>query len=102
MKGFKEVYNLELFPLRQNLNKSVKNQKSNKYWFNHFSLCYIKYLHIYRNMEDCFENSNNPQKKQILKDMLDNLIKRILKVKNYLVKLNTHTKAINSDFINFD
>ena len=34
--------------------------------------------------------------------MLDNIIKRTLKVKCYLIKFNVNTLQINSDFINLE
>jgi len=44
----------------------------------------------------------HPQKRILMKDMLDNVIVRMLEVKQNLIRYSTHTNIIQSDFINVD
>lgn len=44
----------------------------------------------------------HPQKRIIMKQMLENAIVRMLEVKQNLIKYSTQTNIIQSDFINVD
>lgn len=44
----------------------------------------------------------HPQKRIIMKQMLENVIVRMLEVKQNLIKYSTQTNIIQSDFINVD
>ena len=101
LKEIEEVYKFEFQPLKENINKKkIKYRRKDKEWFSHYSNLYIKYIKIFKTLENCHENSNNPQKKKILKEMLENILKRVLIVKKHLIRFNTHPKDINSDFPN--
>ena len=101
LKEIEEVYKYEFEPLKENINKKkIKYRRKDKEWFTHYSNLYIKYIKIFKTLENCHENSNNPQKKKILKEMLENILKRVLIVKKHLIRFNTHPKDINSDFPN--
>ena len=103
LKKISDAYVLELEPLKNNIqNKTLKKAKQNSEWFSHFAVVYILYLDIYRDLELCLENANNPQKKVLLKEIVENVLYRILELKRDLVDLNTSTNAIKSDFVNFD
>ena len=44
----------------------------------------------------------HPQKRKIVREMLNNCIHRLLEIKSDLIAFNIDTKAIQSDFLNFD
>lgn len=100
IKRFQDTYELELEPLKQQLSKGKVKKDSD--WFDHYSQLYLNYLKIYQKLEKCYEFSNNPQKKGILREMLMDSIKRVLIVKKDLIRFYTFTPAINSDFLNLD
>ena len=103
LKKLSDAYEIELEPLKNNIqNKSLKKAKQNSEWFNHFAVIYVLYLDIYRDLESCLENANNPQKKILLMKIVENVLYRILELKRDLIALNTNTNAVKSDFINLD
>lgn len=103
IKKIADAHAMEMEPLVEGIQKKqTKKEKTNSELFNHFSLLYVLYLDIYKDLEVCLENSNNPQKKLLLKDIVMNVLLRILEIKRDLIEFNTDTNAINSDFVNFD
>ena len=44
----------------------------------------------------------HPQKRILMKQMLDNTIVRLCEVKQNIVRYSTHTQIIQSDFVNID
>lgn len=44
----------------------------------------------------------HPQKRVLMKEMLENLIVRMLEVKQNLIRYSTHSSIAESDFINVD
>ncbi|XP_078260309.1 dynein regulatory complex protein 11 isoform X5 [Rhinoraja longicauda] len=48
---------------------------------------YIKYVKIFRNMEDLYEQVVHPQKRRIIHHVLEGVMGRILELKNEMVKL---------------
>jgi IQ and AAA domain-containing protein len=64
--------------------------------FQHFSYLYIKYVQIYKNLEDCYDQHVHPQKRIDIKSVLEAVIGRMLEIKQYLMKIS------GLHFINFD
>lgn len=60
--------------------------------FQHFALLYIKYLQIYRKLEDCHDQMVHPQKRRSIKKVLKSTIIRILELKQQLIFYNPRTK----------
>eukprot|EP00927_Polykrikos_kofoidii_P073274 TRINITY_DN6931_c0_g2_i1.p1 TRINITY_DN6931_c0_g2~~TRINITY_DN6931_c0_g2_i1.p1 ORF type:complete len:859 (+),score=195.27 TRINITY_DN6931_c0_g2_i1:130-2706(+) len=56
--------------------------------FQHFALLYIKYLQIYRKLEDCHDQMVHPQKRRSIKKVLKSTIVRILELKQQLIFYN--------------
>eukprot|EP00403_Amphidinium_massartii_P034621 CAMPEP_0178443034 /NCGR_PEP_ID=MMETSP0689_2-20121128/38582_1 /TAXON_ID=160604 /ORGANISM="Amphidinium massartii, Strain CS-259" /LENGTH=855 /DNA_ID=CAMNT_0020066819 /DNA_START=48 /DNA_END=2612 /DNA_ORIENTATION=- len=56
--------------------------------FKHFALLYIKYLQIYRKLEDCHDQMVHPQKRRSIKKVLKSTITRILELKKELIFYN--------------
>jgi IQ and AAA domain-containing protein len=44
----------------------------------------------------------HPQKRILLKEMLENTMIRLVECKHELIKYNTHSDQVRSDFINLD
>merc|ERR1719405_155445 len=60
--------------------------------FQHFALLYIKYLQIYRKLEDCHDQMVHPLKRRSIKKVLKSIIIRILELKQQLIFYNPRTK----------
>jgi IQ and AAA domain-containing protein len=56
--------------------------------FQHFACLYIKYLQIFRKLEYCYDCMIHPQKRLAVKSVLERVIRRVLELKNDLVKWN--------------
>jgi hypothetical protein len=56
--------------------------------FQHFACLYIKYLQIFRKLEYCYDCMVHPQKRLSVKSVLELVIRRIIELKNDLVKWN--------------
>ena len=48
---------------------------------------YIKYIQIFRKLEQCYDQIVHPQKREVLKNVLNGCIGRILEIKNEMVEL---------------
>eukprot|EP00401_Gymnodinium_catenatum_P083275 CAMPEP_0117501452 /NCGR_PEP_ID=MMETSP0784-20121206/23305_1 /TAXON_ID=39447 /ORGANISM="" /LENGTH=861 /DNA_ID=CAMNT_0005296705 /DNA_START=118 /DNA_END=2703 /DNA_ORIENTATION=- len=60
--------------------------------FQHYALLYIKYLQIYKKLEDCADQMVHPQKRRVIKKVLRSTIVRILELKNHLIFHNPRQK----------
>lgn len=79
------------------------NFKRNDYeWFQYYGALYLRYLEIYRDLEDSFDQMVHPQKRLLMREMLDNVIVRMCEVKQNVVKYSTHTSNPQTDYINLD
>ena len=67
--------------------------------FQHFALLYIKYIEIIRIMEESYDQLLQPQKRALIKKMLESTIIRLLEVKETLLVLNPRKTSI---YINLD
>lgn len=73
--------------------------------FQHFSYLYIKYVQIYKNLEDCYDQHVHPQKRNDIKEVLESVIGRMLEIKDLLKILSLNlgfTKLTNFDDILVD
>ena len=48
---------------------------------------YIKYIQIFRKMEQCYDQVVHPQKRRVLRLVLDGVMGRVLELKNEMVNL---------------
>ena len=53
--------------------------------FQHYACLYIKYIDIYRKLEDCYDQIVHPQKRIFIKKTLESTICRICELKKELV-----------------
>lgn len=44
----------------------------------------------------------HPQKRLLLKDMLESTMLRVVELKLNLIRYNTHTNAVRSEYVNLD
>lgn len=72
------------------------HKRSDMEWFQFYGTLYIKYIDIFRKLEDCHDQMVHPQKRQLLKEMLVNTMVRMCEVKQNVVKYNTHANAVKS------
>jgi len=55
--------------------------------FQKLASMYIKYIQIFRQLEQCYDQVVHPQKRGVMRKVLDGVIGRILEVKNEMVNL---------------
>lgn len=61
-----------------------------------YSHLYIKYVQCYKILEDCYDQIVHPQKRVLLKEMLESTMLRVVEIKLNLIKYNTATNAVRS------
>lgn len=59
-------------------------------------------MQVYRKLEEAYDQMIHPQKRIIMKEMLENVIVRMCEVKQNLIRYSTQTNIVQSDFINVD
>jgi len=67
--------------------------------FQHFATLYIRYLQIFRKLEESYDQMVHPQKRMDIKKALEATIGRVLEVKEILVEVNPN-KGVS--FVNLD
>jgi hypothetical protein len=73
----------------ENLPKQAEqNGQKFEVHFQHYALLYIKYLQIYKKLEDCYDQMVHPQKRRSIKKVLKSTIVRILELKEKLILQN--------------
>lgn len=98
-----ECVEQENLPLFENKNdKGITYKRTDLEWFQYYAALYIRYLQNYRQLEDAFDQMVHPQKRILLKQMLDNTMVRMCEVKQNIVRYSTHTNIIQSDYVNID
>eukprot|EP00743_Colponemidia_sp_Colp-15_P001010 GILK01001116.1.p1 GENE.GILK01001116.1~~GILK01001116.1.p1 ORF type:complete len:850 (-),score=212.62 GILK01001116.1:85-2634(-) len=68
-------------------------------WFQHYACLYIKYLQIYRKLEESYDQIVQPQKRRHIKQVLESTMARICQIKSELVFFNPRPK---SDYVHLD
>lgn len=56
----------------------------------------------YQKLENSYDQMVHPQKRNLMKGMLENTIIRMCEVKQNLVKYSTHSNFIQSEYVNID
>ena len=62
--------------------------------FSHCAVLYIKYIEIYRKLEECYDQIVHPQKRIFIKKVLESTICRICEIKRDLVYYNFRQNSI--------
>lgn len=64
-----------------------KPEKDRLTAFQNIATLYIKYLQIFRKLEECYDQIVHPQKRRVLRHVLDGVMGRVLELKNEMVLL---------------
>ena len=101
---FLDLYQLEFRPYDtvSNDRKKMMAIKKPQEWLQFYANLYVSYLDTFKKLEDVYDNTIHPQKRPIFKNMLDNCMMRLMEIRRDLIMYNVSTKALNSDFVNFD
>jgi hypothetical protein len=65
----------------------VEAQRNQVFIFQMLATFYIKYVQIFRNMENIYDQMVHPQKRILIRKILDAVMGRILELKNEMVEL---------------
>ena len=65
-----------------------KPEKDRIRMLKHFSAMYIKYVLVYRRLENCYDQVFHPQKRRLLRTTLEATIGRILELKHEMMGLD--------------
>ena len=94
---------LENYPLDENRGeKGLAHKRTDFEWFQFYGQLYVRYLETYRKIQDSYTHMVHPQKRVLMKEMLENVIVRMCEVKQNLIRYSTHSSMLQSDFINID
>lgn len=101
---FTDLYQGEFRPYDQLTadGKKLTAIKKPNEWLQIYAQLYINYIQTFKKFEEVYDQIIHPQKRLIVKNMLDNTMMRIVELRKDLVMFNISTKAVNSDFVNFD
>jgi len=83
--------------LQRHLNRSIEENKENKYKISDLENRLQKYLHLekeYKILNDTLDNNNSAQKEQI--DIINNLSKKIIDLENLIKEKNEELNYINN------
>lgn len=99
-----ELHEMEKYPAQENEQKlGMKYERSEQEWFQYYAHLYIKYIACYKRLEDTYDQMVQPQKRRLVKEMLENVMVRLCELKRELVFNNVvKHKAPQSDFIHLD
>ncbi|CAH8544129.1 unnamed protein product [Schistosoma curassoni] len=67
--------------------ETQKLEKDRAIAFQSLATFYIKYIQIFRSLERCYDQIVHPQKRRLLRTLLDSVIGRFLEIKKEMVKL---------------
>lgn len=67
--------------------------------FQHLAVLYIRYIDIYKRLEDCYDQIVHPQKRMFIKKVIECTISRICELKKDLV---VHNPRPNSIYVHLD
>jgi SpoVK/Ycf46/Vps4 family AAA+-type ATPase len=87
MQDLMEQVQIEYLPA-----EAAENGQPFEPQFQHHALLYIKYMQIYKKLEDCHDQMVHPQKRRTIKKVLRSTIVRILELKAQLIHFNPRTK----------
>ncbi|XP_062434797.1 dynein regulatory complex protein 11 [Rhea pennata] len=87
---------LNILLQREREDKSPKPEQDHVTTFKTLATSYIKYLQIFRNLETAYDQIVHPQKRLVIRQVLEGVMGRILELKNDMVTLE------NSEYHYFD
>uniref|UniRef100_A0A8B9NZL2 IQ motif containing with AAA domain 1 n=1 Tax=Apteryx owenii TaxID=8824 RepID=A0A8B9NZL2_APTOW len=87
---------LDVLLQRERENKSLKPEQDHVTTFKTLATYYIKYVQIFRDLETAYDQIVHPQKRPVIRQVLEGVMGRILELKNDMVTLE------NSEYHYFD
>ena len=95
MNDLQEQVKVEHAPVEKN-EHDVENSElwGTEERFSHFAVLYIKYIEIYRRLEECYDQMVHPQKRIFIKKVLESTILRICEMKKFLQLYNYRPGSI--------
>jgi len=98
-----ECYQTEMLPFRETVEEGKGTAaKTSSDWLRFYSNLYIDYIECYKKLEYAYDQMVHPQKRRLLREMLDKTILRMLELKREMISFNVDTASVGSDFINLD
>lgn len=64
----------------------VRPERDRMVFFQRLTTLYVRYVRIFRNLEETYDQIIHPQKRRLIRDMLDGVIGRVLELKNEMVE----------------
>lgn len=55
-------------------------------WFVIYANLYFRYISAYKKLEDCYDQMLHPQKRKLVKNMLENTMVRLCEIKNVSIE----------------
>jgi hypothetical protein len=93
----------EFDPLDENLGeRGLKFERADADWFRYYTVLYIKYVDVYRGLEQTYHRLTHPQRRVLLREMLEANLLRIFELKEEVIRYSTEGRVIRSDFVNLD
>ena len=80
----------------------INHKRTDYEWFQYYGALYLRYLEVYRELEDSFDQMVHPQKRVLMQEMLDNVIVRMCELKQNVIRFSTHTPNPQTDYVNLD
>ena len=104
VSDFTDLYQAEFRPYDQLVadGKKLSAVKKPSEWLAIYANLYINYVQTFRKLQDVYDQIIHPQKRIVVKKMLDNTMMRVVEIRNDMIMYNTSTSAKNSDFVNLD
>ena len=62
----------------------MKYERQESEWYQFYANLYIKYIACYKKLEDTYDQMLQPQKKKLVKQMLENVMVRLCEIKNVI------------------
>jgi len=73
---------------------NIENPWTEDEIFQHLACLYIKYIDIFRKLEDCYDQMVHPQKRIDVKMVLESTMLRVCEIKAQLVEHNPRTGSL--------
>ena len=74
--------------------QNFEDWDSNDEFFQHYAVLYIKYIEIYKKLEDCYDQMVHPQKRIFIKKILESTMIRICETKKSMTEVNPRKNSI--------
>ena len=79
--------------------QNFEDWDSHEEFFQHYAVLYIKYIEIYKKLEECYDQMVHPQKRIFVKKILESTMIRICETKKKLCEFNPRQ---NSMYVHLD